>query len=242
MDGARRLSVRPLLPPSARPLAGVVLACCILFTFVAGADAAHKTHGNSLDRPVDNWLIGHLGPHARALELIADLGLTIPVTVVTAALVLACLAVRRFNGALLTVISVLVSAGITQFVLKPLVHQTLSGDLTYPSGHATSVFALAAAAAVLVANPPRTTVRPSLRAAVAVVAILVGCAVSIAVIGLRYHYFTDTVGGAAVGIGVVVATTFLLDSAGMRRRMHVGGLSPRLPRDQAPTEGASQPD
>jgi membrane-associated phospholipid phosphatase len=36
-------------------------------------------------------------------------------------------------------------------------------------------------------------------------------------IGLDFHYFTDTIGGAAVGIGVVLGTAFLLDVAVVRR-------------------------
>jgi len=35
--------------------------------------------------------------------------------------------------------------------------------------------------------------------------------VAIGVIGLRFHYFTDTVAGAAVGIGTVCGLALLLD-------------------------------
>jgi membrane-associated phospholipid phosphatase len=37
--------------------------------------------------------------------------------------------------------------------------------------------------------------------------------VATAVIGLRWHYFTDTVAGAAVGVGTVCALALILDLA-----------------------------
>ena len=38
-------------------------------------------------------------------------------------------------------------------------------------------------------------------------------------IGLDYHYFTDTVAGAAIGIAVVLSTALSLDVLTMRRRL-----------------------
>ena len=45
--------------------------------------------------------------------------------------------------------------------------------------------------------------------------------VATAVIGLRWHYFTDTVAGAAVGLGTVCALALLLDLA-WRRLVQAG--------------------
>jgi membrane-associated phospholipid phosphatase len=50
-----------------------------------------------------------------------------------------------------------------------------------------------------------------LRIAVPTALGLLGCIVAAAVIGLRWHYFTDTVAGAAVGIGTVCGLALLLD-------------------------------
>ena len=46
---------------------------------------------------------------------------------------------------------------------------------------------------------------------------MLGAVVAIGVIGLRWHYFTDTVAGAAVGIGTVCGLAFLLDLPTVRR-------------------------
>jgi membrane-associated phospholipid phosphatase len=52
--------------------------------------------------------------------------------------------------------------------------------------------------------------------------VLAACAVAVALVGLGHHYFTDTVGGAAVGTAVVLATALVLDR-----------LAPEAPRDRA---------
>ncbi len=60
-------------------------------------------------------------------------------------------------------------------------------------------------------------------------------AVAVAVIGLEFHYFTDTVGGAAVGIGTVLLTAIILDflSSGLQRSRERRSLSPPHSREGA---------
>ena len=50
-----------------------------------------------------------------------------------------------------------------------------------------------------------------LRVLILAVAYLTGAAVVVGVIAVRYHYFTDTVAGAAVGIGTVCGLALVLD-------------------------------
>jgi membrane-associated phospholipid phosphatase len=137
----------------------------------------------------------------------------------TGALALACLGVRRLTGALLAVIGVLIALGLTEDVLKPLVHRTITVNhyLTYPSGHTTALFALSTALAVVLLSPASGRPRPAVRIGVVTVAVIVSCLVGLAMIGLDFHYFTDAIAGAAVGIGVVLATAFLLDVGVVRR-------------------------
>ena len=54
---------------------------------------------------------------------------------------------------------------------------------------------------------------------------VLGGVVAVGVIGLRWHYFTDTVAGAAVGIGTVCALALVLDLRTRRRRPSVTGAS-----------------
>ena len=57
--------------------------------------------------------------------------------------------------------------------------------------------------AVLLLAPPRPQMARPLRVLILAVAYLTCAAVVVGVIAVRYHYFTDTVAGAAVGIGTV---------------------------------------
>jgi membrane-associated phospholipid phosphatase len=133
--------------------------------------------------------------------------------------VVVALAVRRRNAAALALISVPLAWILTEFVLKPLVHERIDNFLTYPSGHTEAVFCVAAVLAVLLLNPPRSRPAPWIRVLIVVMAAAAGAAVAISMIGMDYHYFTDTVAGAAVGIAVVLGTAFVLDLPAARRRL-----------------------
>ncbi len=206
----------PLLPARARKPAAIVAVCCLVLVLAMGIPAAHHDHGYAIDRSVDSWIAGLHVP-AQVLSALSWPGGGIEMVALTAALALACLMARRVSGAALAVLGVLVAAALTEDVLKPLVHRTIAGDLTYPSGHTTGMFALATAIAVVVLGSRRGWPRPALRVAVVLAAVIVACAVGFAVIGLHYHYFSDTVGGAAVGTGAVLGVAFVLDAGPIRR-------------------------
>jgi membrane-associated phospholipid phosphatase len=225
VDDRRRQPLPPLLPARARRPAWILIAGCAVLVGVLGVLSAGRSQGNAVDRPIDSWIVGHLGAHWHALFEISHLGSGPGVAVLTAVLVLACLAARRVNGAVLAVVSVSVAAALTEYVLKPLVHHTLRGAVSYPSGHTTSLFALTAVVAVLMLSPPGSRPRPGGRLLLVLGLVIVDCVVAVAVIGLQWHYFTDTVAGAAVGIGVVLTAAFPLDSSPIRRRLAIGGRS-----------------
>ena len=202
---------RLLLPAAIRPLAAALFAACVVVMVILGALVTHQTRAGWLDTAVEARVRASLGGEPGILNLLVRLGDPIPVTVMTTALVLACLATRRWRGAVLVAVAVPAAGAIAQFVLKPLIDRTSFGYLSFPSGRATSVFALAAAIAVLLADPPRRRMTPVLRLLLALTALLAAAAVAVAVVDEGIHYFTDAVGGAAVGIGVVLLTAFILD-------------------------------
>jgi undecaprenyl-diphosphatase len=208
----------PLLPRGARRPAAIAAACCAVVVAVLGALAADRSTGNAVDRPVDAWLLHHLGSHLRVLSDISYIGGGQVTAGLTVLLVAACLFARRLNGALLTLVSIVAAAGLTEYALKPLVHETIHhGWLTYPSGHMTSLCTIMAVTWVLLLNPPHRRLRPALRLLLLAGLLIVAGIVAIALVVLTYHYFTDTIAGAAWGIGVTIATTFLLDSTSVRR-------------------------
>ena len=205
----------PLLPAGTRRPAAIVATGCLVLVALLGTISAHQGHGDAVDRTVDSWVIG-LGIPRHILSLVSRIGGLTAVTALTAALAAACLAARRVSGAVLAVSGVALASALTELVLKPVVHRTITGYLAYPSGHTTGLFALAAAIAVVMLAPRSGRPRPAVRIAV-IAAVVVASAVGIAMIGLQYHYFTDTVAGAAVGTGVVIGVAFLLDLPVARR-------------------------
>jgi membrane-associated phospholipid phosphatase len=225
------LRARPLLPDRARRPAAVVAACGGLVTLLLGLVTAGARQPDAVDQSVDSWIHARVAAHypaMRALEAIAN---PVELGVLTVLIVLACLAVRRVNGAVLAVASLAAVAGITDWLLKPLFGRTLHGALSYPSGHVGSAFTLATVVVVLLLDVPGRVLRPAAKIAVAAVAALVGCAVAVGMIGLDYHYFTDTVGGATLGISLTLAAAFLLDLSLSRlpSNAHRGAPAPPLP-------------
>jgi membrane-associated phospholipid phosphatase len=210
---------RPLLPAAARPWALALVACCALITVVIGVLVADQRLAAGVDRSIDMPLYAHLGiPHHEVLLRIVWLGSPVPVFVITALIVASCLLAGRLNGALLALLAPPAADGLVEAVLKPLFHRADLGFLSYPSGHTTAVLALGSTATVLLSFPPADQSRARVwRGLVPVAAGLAGCVVAVALIGLRWHYFTDTVGGAAVAIGSVGALALLLDLPATRR-------------------------
>jgi membrane-associated phospholipid phosphatase len=231
---------RPLIAPSARPWAGGLLACCAVLVTGLAVLFAHQAQADWLDRAVDapfiTWLGGHTG---LGLWLITP-GAPIPAAAASAAIAVACLLAGRLNGAVLAVAAVPVAGGLVESLLKPLVHRTYLGDLAYPSGHTASIFALAATVTVLLLVPPRPAGASALRVLIPAVACAAGVVVAIGLIGLRFHYFTDTVAGAAVGIGTVCGLALLLDLPSTRRWLAWAGRPRPAARErQSPPRRAS---
>lgn len=217
MRGIHLRPGRPLLAASARPWAGGLLACCVILVTALGVLFAHQTRADWLDRAVDapliTWLGGHVG---LGLWLVAP-GSPLPAAVLSAAIAVACLLAGRLNGAVLAAAAVPVANGLVEGLLKPLVHRTYLGTVAYPSGHTTAIVTLAATVTVLLLVPPRPARAGALRVLVPAVAWAAVVVVAVALIGLSWHYFTDTVAGAAVGISAVCGLSLVLDLPPARR-------------------------
>ena len=203
-----------------RRLATVFVGCAILVTAL-GALFAGQSTADAFDRAVDAPVISLFAGHRGLAFWLAYPGTSIPAVVVSVVIAVACLLTGRIRGALLVVAAVPVAVGLCEVLIKPLVHRTYIGQVVYPSGHTATVFALAATITVLLLASPRPAmtrpamtrsaiVRP-LRVLILAVAYLAAVAVVVGVIAVRFHYFTDTVAGAAVGIGTVCGLALVLD-------------------------------
>jgi membrane-associated phospholipid phosphatase len=197
-----------LLPGSLRRPAAVLLAVCVAVTALA-ALVARRGKPGPLDSVIDPRMQAWLSHFPALLSWLPHFGTPIPLTLMMLALVSACLATRRWSGAVLAAVAVPVASGLTEYVLKPSVGRAIGHS--FPSGHATSMFALATVCAVLLVNPPRRRVPPAGRLLLVFLALALATAVAAAMVAFGAHTFTDGVAGAAVGIGVVLACALVLD-------------------------------
>jgi len=201
-----------LVPGSLRRPAIALLAACVALMAVTGV----RFPGYGLP----GWLDATFGPRVQTqlgqlpvlLTWLPDVGTRQPVAAMTFALILACAVTRRWRGAVLAVAAVPIAIGLTEYVLKPSIGEAIGQ--AFPSGHATSMFALATSCAVLLANPPRRRVPDSVRLLLALMAVLLAAGVASAMVANAEHSFTDAVAGAAVGTGVVLACALTLDALG----------------------------
>jgi membrane-associated phospholipid phosphatase len=215
---AQRPAPRPLLPPSGRPTAVAVLAGCVAITAFLGVLFFHHTQPGWLDTGIDARLRTFGLAHPALLNRISLLGSPGPVVAAGVVLALACLLMRHWRGAALVAIAVPTAPVLTEHVLKPLVDRILRNYQSFPSGHTTGAFVIAAVLAVLlISPPPRPWLPAAARMLAALAALLAAIATALAMVGLGAHYFTDTVGGAAVAIAVVLATALILDKLGSSR-------------------------
>ena len=208
---------RPLLGDY-RARAGLALAACVLIVVALGLLFAGQALPDGFDSAVDSHVIDFFRGRSGLLPWLAVPGTLIPAIAVSAVVAAGSLFAGRLNGAVLAVTAVPAAAGLDDALLKHLFHRTYLGQLTFPSGHTTSAAALAATLAVLLLVPPQRARTRAARVALVAVACVITAVVAAAVIGLRWHYFTDTVAGAAVGVGTVCALALLIDLAPGARR------------------------
>jgi membrane-associated phospholipid phosphatase len=198
-----------LLPRRLRLPAGALLASCVVVTAVLGALLVGQGKPGSLDSIVDRRIQAGLGRFPALVNWLTDFGTLRPVALMTLVLIVACLATRRWSGAILAAIAAPFATGLTDYVLKPY-YVGAPLDTAFPSGHATSMFALAAACALLLVNPPRRRA-PWARLLLVFMALALATAVATAVVAIGEHTFTEAVAGAAVGCGVTLACALILD-------------------------------
>jgi membrane-associated phospholipid phosphatase len=201
----------PLLRDARRTRAWPVLATCVVVIATLGLLLRGQAQPDGLDSAVDTAMVASFSGHQGVLPWLALPGSTIPLIAVSVAIAVGCLIARRPNGVALAVTAVPVTAFLDDTLVKHLVSRTHLGQLSFPSGHAASAMTLATVLGVLLHDPARPTATRVARAALVVVACAVTALVAVGVIGLRWHYFTDTVGGVALGTGTVLTLAFLID-------------------------------
>jgi membrane-associated phospholipid phosphatase len=142
-------------------------------------------------------------PNDLLYHRIADIG-SLPVLIGGIALAIVLSIWRDWPRAVACVLGPLAAVVTTEHIAKPLVgrHLVAFGGDSYPSG---TVTAAAALVTVITLAAPVL-----LRPLVGLAGLAIIGAVSVAVIGMRWHFPSDAIGGACVGVGAVLTLDALV--------------------------------
>jgi membrane-associated phospholipid phosphatase len=164
----------------------LTLLAGVVFSRYPGLNRFDRWGFSVVPRSVHSWL----------LIKVADLGT--PTALAVGSILAALVVVTRDRWrAAACLCGPAIAVVLVDWVVKPAVGRRFEGVLTFPSGTVTVIASLSAAWALAV---PRW-----LRWFVVAVGALVTAVMVIAVVGLRWHYLSDAVGGVTLGVGTVLA-------------------------------------
>jgi undecaprenyl-diphosphatase len=197
----------PLVPQQLRHPAALVAVVSWVLVVLLGAGYSGQTVAGGLDGSIAAAVHHAIGEQTFAARLLTGPSEPLVIYPVIAFTVGVAVFRRWWSRAALAVVAPAVSVGLTELVFKPLVGRTYAGVLSYPSGHTVSTMSVFAVAALVV-----TVDWPAAaRATVLGLLVVVWLVLAIGLVGMDYHYFTDTVGGLLLAIGVVTPLAMAVD-------------------------------
>lgn len=201
---------RDLLPaPTRLPVVAVVTLAAVAFAALA-VHVSGSSGPAGLDLGVDRIVARHTTFGTSWAEWATLVGAPATVVVVACVLAAAALLRRRYRLAVLAVVGPGLT-GVATTALKPVVGRTIGGEgFAFPSGHTGGATAIG----LVVAITLLATARPGRAAAlttVACCAVVLGGTAAVGMVVERAHYPTDTVGGFAVAVVLVLGTALVLD-------------------------------
>ena len=214
------LAVRPAVPLSfRRPIAigavvsaGIVVVLGVLYR-LGGTLGGFDGIAVPWDRLHGAW---------RVFALVVDFfGEPAGSAILTVAFVAACIWLRRRRLAVLAVLSLGVTIGLTT-LLKYVVGRTIHGGyLSFPSGHTAFATAFALLVALLIADlidlgSSAGFLLFSAMALLGIGVLAAGAVMGWAEVALSAHYPTDTLGGLCTALAAVPAVTWLVNLVGGR--------------------------
>lgn len=197
----------------------VIAVACALVVAVLGVWFSDQRAGTALDQNV-YWAVYKQFVGERGL-LRAMLTPTEPVLLVVVVLLVVMLAIARNRPrlAVLAVVGPLVSVALTSGVLKPLFGRTINnGSLAFPSGHTAGMVSVLTVLVLAVVAGVRPPWRSSLTSLVIVSALVVTVVGATGLVGMKFHYVTDTIGGACTAVATVLAVALVIDWVAAKRK------------------------
>jgi membrane-associated phospholipid phosphatase len=201
-----------------RPVVAVAALCALIVTAL-GLVFGDQRVGSSFDQRVYLMVYKQFIGERGLLQAMLVPTEPVLLIVVLSLVVMISIARRRPRLAVLAVIGPLLAVGLNSLVLKPLFGRTINnGSLAFPSGHTTGMVAVLTVLIVAVVGSARPQWRTSLTSLVIAGALLVTVVGATALIGMKYHYVTDTVGGACLAVATVLAVALGIDGVAAKRR------------------------
>jgi membrane-associated phospholipid phosphatase len=198
-----------------RPVVVIVVACAAVVLGL-GLLFHHQRDGLPLDHAVYGMVYRNFVGERGLLQAMLVPTEPVLLVIVVALFFMLAVARRRPRVALLAVVGPLLAVGLNAVVFKPLVDRTINnGNLAYPSGHTTG---LVAVLTVLVLATVTSRVPKPLVSLVIIVALVVTVVAATALVGMKYHYVTDTVGGACLAVATVLGVALAIDRGAVKRR------------------------
>jgi undecaprenyl-diphosphatase len=199
-------STTKLLAPAWRRVAGGVALACAVVVVALGLAVRGQRSGTAFDDEVDARVMRDVP--TGVLNTLLHLTDPVPMALALAAVAVLAALRRRWPVCAVAVVAPLLALGLTEAVLKPLVHRTQQGLLAYPSGHESAPGCLATMLALLVLRSTWST--PAKIAGVSVLVLfLAACAIGL--IGAFFHYATDTIGAVCLSVACVLITALIAD-------------------------------
>jgi undecaprenyl-diphosphatase len=203
-----------LIAGAHRGRAAAVVVGAVAVLLALGAVVHGDTVGTGFDRSVDGWFSAHVG-FGTALWF-ADLGSEAVVSLLMVAAVFACAALGTVRGAVLAVAGPLLAAGLTEFVLKPVVDRRMFGYYAYPSGHTAGFGSVMLVVVIVLLGPARGVIRTRVRRGVITAALVLALCCMLGLIAAQFHYTTDVIGGLCLVVASVLAVALVIDAVGDR--------------------------
>lgn len=231
---AQTSAYRPLLPAHLRRAAVIVILLAALVLAVLAVRYAHQEAAGRLDRTLDIYIRTRLRQDQNLTRALIGLADPAHAAILLATMATAAAMARRWSGLMLLLGGTVTAVMITEGILKPLIGRFRYGHLTFPSGHTTTIAAIAIATTILLtsAERPRSV---ALRLLASLAANVVAVSVAIGLIAQHVHYATDTLAGFCVAVVVVLTLSLALDFVAPRLRSSwAGSRGARRPADRYP--------
>jgi len=191
-----------LLPRDLVPRTVALIVFCFTVTATMAVMVDGETVATGFDHTVADIVpgVGLMWPVGFATHPAVMIGLVV---------IIATIAVwrKRHRVALLAVVAPMITVAVNTVVLKPLIGRLHDGDLAFPSGHTATLVSILTVPvlAVVVHGPVRDGV-------VAVVTALLCVVIAVSgIIGIGYHYVTDTIGAIFWAVGAVLTIALVAD-------------------------------